>query len=57
MNYPFSNEIKHLKEEYKEMIDTMPDDGYAEMQAEDEATKFYGYDSKDEQFDDENLPF
>lgn len=80
MNYPFSNEIKQLKEEYKQMIDAMPDDefveymyfissmeeisddDYEEMWAEDEgwedeAAKFYGYDGKDEQFDDEDLPF
>ena len=80
MNYPFSNEIKQLKEEYKKMIDAMPDDefveymyfisgmeeisddDYEEMWAEDEdwedeAAKFYGYDGKDEQFDDEDLPF
>lgn len=28
MNYPFSNEIKQLKEEYKKMIDAMPDDEF-----------------------------
>lgn len=28
MNYPFSNEIKQLKEEYKKMIDQMPDDEF-----------------------------
>jgi len=30
MNYPFSNEIKQLKEEYKKMIDAMPDDEFVE---------------------------
>lgn len=30
MNYPFSNDIKQLKEEYKKMIDTMPDDEFIE---------------------------
>lgn len=30
MNYPFSNEIKQLKEEYKKMIDQMPDDEFIE---------------------------
>lgn len=30
MNYPFSNEIKQLKEEYKKMIDAMPDDEFIE---------------------------
>lgn len=79
MNYPFSNEIKQLKEEYKRTIDAMSDDefveymyfissmeeisdeDYEEMWAEDEgweneAAKFYGYDGKNEQFIDKNLP-
>lgn len=30
MNYPFSNEIKQLKEEYKKMIDQMPDNEFIE---------------------------
>ncbi|MBO5348202.1 MAG: hypothetical protein J6A89_00010 [Clostridia bacterium] len=30
MNYPFSNEIKQLKEEYKKMIDAMPDNEFIE---------------------------
>ena len=30
MNYPFSNDIKQLKEEFKKMIDTMPDDEFIE---------------------------
>lgn len=80
MNYPFLNEIKQLKEEYKKMIDAMPydefitymsfisgmddmcEDDFEEMRAddegwEDEAAKFYGYDNKNENFNDEDLPF
>lgn len=62
MNYPFSNEIKQLKEEYKKMIDAMTDTDYEEMWAEDEgwedeAAKFYKYDGNDYPLDDEDLPF
>ena len=43
-------------------MEEMSDDDYEEMWAEDEgwedkAAKFYGYDGKDEQFGDEDLPF
>ena len=62
MNYPFSNEIKQLKEEYKKMIDAMTDTDYEEMWAEDEgwedeAAKFYKYDGNNYPLDDEDLPF
>lgn len=30
INYPFSNEIKQLKEEHKKMIDAMPNNEFIE---------------------------
>ena len=49
VNYPFSNEIKQLKEEYKRMIDAMPDDEFVEY--------MYFISSMEEMSDDEDLPF
>lgn len=30
-NYPFSNEVKKIKEEFKQLIDTMSDDDFMDM--------------------------
>lgn len=49
--YPFANEVKEMKDNFKRMIDSMSDDeGW-----EDEAAKFYGYNPEDIE-DDDSLP-
>lgn len=63
--YPFSNEMKQVKYEFKEMIDTMPDEEFAilmlhfiewlEELEELEDDDFEAYDEKFEQLED--LPF
>lgn len=77
-NFPFSNEVKLMKDEFKRTIDKMSDDEFLELifylstgfldedefeEAwsedegwEDEAAKFYGYNSNDIKYDD-SLPF
>ena len=78
--YPFANEVKEMKDNFKKMIDSMSDtdfldfidminsmadsfdDNYDEELWsgdegwEDEAAKFYGYNSYDIE-DDDSLPF
>lgn len=49
-NYPFSNEVKKFKEEFKQLIDTMPDDDFMDMmsilmiESEDLNNDFWNYD-------------
>ncbi len=49
-NYPFSNEVKKFKEEFKQLIDTMPDDDFMDMmsilmiESEDLNDDFWNYD-------------
>ena len=78
--YPFANEVKEMKDNFKKMIDSMSDDEFLNFITyinscveifdedfddeiwsddegwEDEATKFYGYDTNDNNIDD-TLPF
>ena len=50
--YPFANEVKEMKDNFKKMIDSMSgDEGW-----EDEAAKFYGYNPDDIE-DDNSLSF
>lgn len=63
--YPFSNEMKQAKYEFKKMIDTMPDEEFAifmlhfiewlEELEELEDDDFEDYDEESEEL--ENLPF
>ena len=55
-NYPFSNEVKKFKEDFKQLIDTMSDDDFMDMmsilmiESEDINDDFWNY---DESWDDE----
>ena len=58
MNYPFSNEIKQLKEEYKKMIDAMPDNEFIEyMHFISGIEEMTVTDYEEMWDDDEDLPF
>lgn len=78
--YPFSNEVKEMKDNFKKIIDSMSDDEFLDFIKyinacgeisdadydeelwsddegwEDEAAKFYGYNTDDIE-DDDSLPF
>ena len=59
-NYPFSNEVKKFKEDFKQLIDTMSDDDFMDMmsilmiESEDINDDFWNY---DESWEDEAEKF
>lgn len=64
-NYPFSNEMKQVKYEFKKMIDEMPDEEFAifmlhfiEWLEELEELEYDDIEDYDEEFEEsEDLPF
>ncbi len=61
-NFPFANEIKESKYEFKKMIDEMPDEEFIDfillfMDFVDRLNEFDDYEDYDEQDEYEELPF